>query len=441
VCEQSVDLFALRAAEKGLLIYLHLDPALPRVVLGDAPRLRQVLANLLGNAVKFTEQGEVALRVMPAADVPGQVHLMVADTGVGVPQDQLEHVFGAFAQVDSTPRRRHGGTGLGLAICRELVQRMEGRIWLESVEGQGSTFHAVVQLAPAADESTLVPTAVDTAAPTEAARGPCLILEPEAGLSAALVDLATAAGHAEVSVVTELPRQAPAVAARLLCRAELLESRAVELPQGLHVVALMPVTGLAARLDRLRAMGVSAYVLMPPKLADLSHPARLDADGGRAMALHSTASCAETPAEACATTPIVPAADGDLTGAPRLLLVDDSVDNRQLVQAFLRGQPWQVDEACDGASAVAAAQALRYDLILMDIQMPGMDGYAAIQAIRASEGASGRLPSPIVALSAHTAQEDIDRAHASGCDAYLAKPLRKSALLECIARMQDTTGR
>ncbi|HAZ61784.1 MAG TPA: hypothetical protein DCY89_09460 [Gammaproteobacteria bacterium] len=417
VCEQSVELFALRAAAKGLIIYLHLDPAVPVWVCGDAPRLRQVLTNLLGNAVKFTERGEIALRVARAEDAEQgtQVHFRVSDTGVGVPSDQLEHVFGAFAQVDATPGRRHGGTGLGLAICRELVQRMGGRIWLESEQGVGSTFHALIDLPPAPSVMT-----AGSEHGGGGVHGPCLVVEPATGLGAALADLARAAGHAPVRVLPSFAdlRQAAAFGdERLICRAALLDDSVATLPPGLRVLALVDGHRLGACLERLKAFHVVEYLVMPATLADFTRPRSVDEP-------RPTAAPAATET-----------ASLELANGPprRLLLVDDSADNRQLVRAFLRGQAWEVTEAADGAEAVALAVASRYDLILMDIQMPGMDGYAATAAIRSAEQSADRTAMRIVALSAHTAQEDIERALSAGCDAYLVKPLRKASLLDCLS--------
>jgi len=421
VCEQSVDLFALRAAEKGLLLYLHLDPDLPAQVRGDASRLRQVLTNLLGNAVKFTEHGEVALRVRRATGTTGdgRVALMVSDTGVGVPSSQIEHVFGAFAQVDATPRRRHGGTGLGLAICRELVQRMDGRIWLESEEGVGSTFHALVDLPPEDPTGDASPACLGVA-------GSCVVVEPSPGFAGALADLARAAGHAPVRVLAALDglqvtdaEQATGI--RLVCRDMLLGAQAAALPPGVRVLALVDGHRLGARLERLRTLGVGEYLVMPPRLGEFCQPRSVQ----------------DLRPDAVAQGEAQTAVDVDASTRYHLLLVDDSPDNRQLVCAFLRGQAWAITEATDGTEAVAAAAQMRFDLILMDIQMPGMDGYAAAQAIRRDERSAGRPAVRMVALSAHTAQDDIDRALAAGCDAYLVKPLRKAALLECLANTAE----
>jgi signal transduction histidine kinase/CheY-like chemotaxis protein len=423
LCEQAVDLFALRAAEKGLCLYAHLDPALPERVLGDAPRLKQVLCNLLGNAVKFTDRGEVGLEVRPVAtaEAPDRVLFQVVDTGMGVPADQLEAVFGSFAQVDGTPGRRHGGTGLGLSISRELVDRMDGRLWLSSELGVGSVFHAEIALPPVSDG--LSPTAPLAAS---AELDDVLIIEPSERLRAALAALVTSAGARHVRALGTATEASPP--SLILARLPALEELASSWP-GVPRLALIAGVRLAATLRELQALGVERFVVQPAKRSDLLQP-----------------SCVTSLAAQDALPPVSPELERpqeDAAAGIPLLLVDDSADNRLLVQAFLKGRGWAIAEAVDGASAVEAAASGRYAVILMDIQMPGMDGYAATRAIREAEAKAGRRPARILALTAHTAQEDLDRTLAAGCDAYLGKPLRKAALLAELARLSsagDSSG-
>lgn len=418
LCEQCVDLFALRAAEKGLLLYACLDPELPEWVLGDPARLRQVLCNLLGNAVKFTDTGEVSLWVKRLESGGERVAFEVRDTGIGVPEDQLEAVFGSFTQVESGASRRHGGTGLGLSICRELVARMQGRLRLDSRLGEGSVFHAEVALpecpGPEVTDSALA--AAPGLAREQLAR--VWVIEPSTGLNQALCKLLHRAGAGEVQGFAQPPDDAVhALPTLLVARLDTLTELHGHRP-GVPRMALLEGLTLSKGLARCRELGVSYYAVQPPKRSDVCFPQRIAAD---AVAVHQ------------ATDPSVATADRP---ERRLLLVDDSEDNRLLVKAFLKSEPWIIDEASDGAMAVHMAAQGRYDLILMDIQMPGMDGYAAAAAVRADEAAAGRPRTPMLALSAHTASEEVARAMASGCDACLSKPLRKLVLLSALAAIK-----
>lgn len=288
--ERAAEILAARAREKGLGLSHDVAPDVPRLAVGNPTRLRQVLLNLVGNAVKFTERGEVRVSVRrdPAPDEPDRLRFSVADTGIGIPPDKLESIFERFTQVDSSTTRRYGGSGLGLAICKRLVELMGGRIAVESRVGRGSTFSFTLSLA-----------------------------------------------------------QAPAKAAG---------------PAGPEPAAARPPD---ARLH--------------------------------------------------------------------LLLVDDSADNRTLVQAYLKQLPYRIEEAEDGATAVEKFKAGRYDLVLMDMRMPVMDGYQATRAIRAWEAEQGRSATPIIAFTASAREEDERKSLEAGCTAHLAKPIRKTALLDALA--------
>jgi PAS domain S-box-containing protein len=299
--DHAMETLSARAQQKGLALRSQIDPAVPRAMVGDPLRLRQVLLNVIGNAIKFTETGSIALHIAcEAADGDsGAIHFAISDTGIGIPADKLRSIFEEFSQVDSSTTRKYGGTGLGLAISRRLVEMMNGRIWAESAPGSGTTFHFIVRMA----------------------------------LQDAPQD-----------------RKAPA----------------------------------------------------QPADATAAEPAAIH----RARAL-------------------------------RILLAEDSEENRGLVAAYLRKTPHVLDVAENGARALEMFRVRKYDAVLMDLQMPVMDGYSAARAIRQLERDSHRARTPILALTANAFSEDAEQSRAAGCDEHLTKPIRRATLLaflDAIAR-------
>jgi CheY-like chemotaxis protein len=287
--EKVTEMVAVRAHEKGLALVCEIAPKVPTDLVGDPTLLSQVLLNLVGNAIKFTESGEVALRVTPDADssVPGAVRFTISDTGIGIPGEKLGAVFERFTQADSSTTRRYGGSGLGLTISKRLVELMGGRIWVESEVGKGSVFSFAVPL------------------------------EIWAG----------------------------------------------------------------ARRQAAVAVGAGPEPPLP--------------------ALH-------------------------------ILLVEDSADNRTITLAYLQDSPYRVEIAENGAIACEKFTAGQYDLVLMDRQMPVMDGLTATRAIREWEQANHRPPTPIIALTAAALKGDQEQCVSAGCTAYLTKPIKQEVLLQAI---------
>ncbi|HYM07335.1 MAG TPA: ATP-binding protein [Terriglobales bacterium] len=284
---------SLRARQKGLELDCRIHPDTPQVIAGDPVRLRQILMNLVGNAIKFTEQGEVTVQVEPHAGGEGEIwlHFRVADTGIGIPAAKQAAIFDAFIQADGSTARRYGGTGLGLTISRRLVEMMRGRIWMESEVGRGTTIHFTACFG--AGEAAPAPEDVEPAA--------------------------------------------------------------------------SPVPAIA---------------------------------GERALAI---------------------------------LLVEDNVVNQKLAVNLLAKQGHRVTVAKNGHEALAASDQHRFDIVLMDVQMPEMDGFEATRAIRAREqGTAGHLP--IIAITAHAMKGDCDRCLEAGMDGYISKPINTSALFHAIER-------
>jgi signal transduction histidine kinase/DNA-binding NarL/FixJ family response regulator len=288
VVARAAELVGIRAAEKGLAIESEIAPDVPPWLSGDPVRLRQVLINLLGNALKFTETGKLTVRIArdPEGSDPAALRVGVSDTGIGIPQDKLETIFESFSQADSSTTRKYGGTGLGLSISKKLVEAMGGRIWVESTVGSGSTFYFTAKL-----------------------------------------------GVAEAR---------PEVAAEPM------------------------------------------------------------------------------------------AAAGGVRAPLRILVADDSEDNRFVIRAYLKGTPYVLDFAEDGAIALEKLKTRAYDLALVDVHMPAMDGYTVVREFRDFESAHGRPALPVLALTADAFKEAIEKSLAAGFNRHLAKPIRKAALLQAI---------
>ena len=419
--EQSADIYALKTAAKGLELAVCVMPEVATRVKGDPARLRQVVLNLIGNALKFTERGEIAVTVERGRrhQGPEWVRFAVRDTGIGIPVDKQQQIFASFTQVDSSTTRKYGGTGLGLTISRKLVEMMGGNIWVESREGAGSTFVFEVPFAPAATPAVSPPPAV--------LPGTAVIVDDNASARACLA-------VALRSHVADIVEAADAAAARaavgnrapgplwIFCDARLgsadghllAAELAATLPSA-RIVMLLESAALGSGIERVRARDGLAFLVKPVKRRELAEVVAASARAETAARLGGTA-----PAPAAA-------------ARKRLLLVEDNPDNRLLIRSYLKKEPFDVDEAENGALAVACAGRQRYDLILMDVQMPVMDGHAATRAIRDHEAATGLPPVPVIALTAHAVKEDLEKSLAAGCTAHLTKPIKKQVLLDALA--------
>ena len=426
--EESVDLLSVRAAEKRLELSAEIDPTVPRWIRGDDTRLRQVLVNLLGNAVKFTAAGEVALTVKPVVEdeVPS-LHFSVRDTGCGIPADRMDRLFRAFSQVDASTTRKYGGTGLGLAISKRLTEIMGGRIWVDSVADQGSTFQFVLPLhaVPALEQR------VEIGWP---------------GKSALIVDdnetnrriYATQLRHWGMNVVAV--ESAFEALERLrqhdfdLCMVdfEMPEMTGLELAQQIAELGIAPGT----RIVLCSSSGITQKELQgeretAPFHAYLTKPSRTDH-------LREVIARLLNGSGAPLTRRAAPDVDGALAKQHplRILLAEDNVVNQKVGVALLSRLGYQPDVVANGLEVLAAVQRQTYDVILMDIQMPEMDGLEASRQItRDYEGAQRPR---IIALTANVFKSDHDKCLEAGMEGFLGKPLDlgtlREALLQCSTR-------
>ncbi len=431
-----LDTLGLRAHEKGLELAARIAPEVPALLIGDPLRLRQILLNLLGNATKFTERGEVQLTVDPAHS-PGtiahdavMVRFTVKDTGIGIAKDQLDRIFSNFSQADSSTTRKYGGTGLGLAITKRLVEMMGGAIQVESEPGRGSTFSFTIRFR--VEKGAIRRTAE---VPSELSGMHVIVADGSAMNRALLNEMLTDCG-ARVTAVdsgdalleeVERARLANDPYQLILVAAHLPEGDGFQLARMMDsrmdgracLILMLTSNDLTSQLQRLREAGLPHHLVKPIKRADLMSTI------ARAIAPHAAA-----PQPAFVT-----------NGATnhqrplRILLADDSGDNRALIAAFLKDSPYTVDGVENGARAVEQFKTGNYDLVLMDLQMPVMDGDEATREIRRFERENLRPRTPIVALSAAVFSESVAQSLAAGCDAHIGKPVRRAMLLDAIQRL------
>ena len=410
VVDEVMVLLAPNAMKKGLELAAVVDPAIPPRILGDPQRTRQVLTNLVGNALKFTHQGEVRLHAeLLSEDERGyRLAIAVEDSGIGIDADAVEGLFQPFTQADASVTRQYGGSGLGLAICRGLVEGMGGTIGVESEPGRGSTFHFTLHCAP----DTLTPR------PDPLLEGRRVVVwEARDTLREGIVAALRRWGVEAHGCTDEAGWRALADDAELLLRGlpegeEEAAVRALEFIGVTQPLGLLAATFERARLDQLAAEGARFALSKPIRFAALREELkRLWSD---------------RPEPAAATTGDAPAKGLSLSGL-RILVVDDNEVNRLLATTLLANRGVQVAEAESGEEAVRmVVEGPRFDAILMDIQMPGMSGIEATEEIRRRQ-TTGE-PTPIIALTAHALPHEREQFLASGMEDFLSKPLSEKDL-------------
>jgi CheY-like chemotaxis protein len=427
---QTAQALAIRAAEKGLELACRIAPDLPDGLIGDQGRLRQVVVNLVGNAIKFTHHGEVILNVERHSTTDGEVvlHFSVRDTGEGIPPDKQAKIFESFTQADSSTTRRFGGTGLGLTISRQLVQLMKGRIWVESAPGDGSTFHFTAAFGvqdqkaqPPAELSSLQGMRVLIVDDNVTNRRILQELLESWGMSPAT------AGGADAAL-DEMKRAADSGAPHRLALLDLMMpgvdglelARQIRMDPRLSDCALIMISSAAEPGDaeRRRELGVARCLTKPVVQSDLLD-AVVEVMGARTVDLVLARTPSMTPS---ATRPGL-----------RILLAEDGAVNQRVAVGLLRNQGHSVVVANDGEEAVAALDQQPFDVVLMDVQMPKMDGLEATQAIRRKEQSSGRR-TPIIAMTASAMKGDRERCLEAGMDSYVSKPIDLRQLNEALER-------
>jgi two-component system, sensor histidine kinase and response regulator len=420
---------AFRAHSRGLELACHIAPDTPDALIGDSDRLRQVVVNLVGNAIKFTERGEVVLDVRLESQSSGEaeLHFVVRDTGVGIPPDKLGLIFEPFSQADTSTTRKFGGSGLGLAISKRLVEMMGGRLWAESQLGYGSQFHFTARFPLAggsAARRTVQPGVV---------RGRRVLIVDDNRTNRLILDEmlrnwgmepTAVAGVREALAEMRQAQQANCPFDLVLTDVNMPEQDGFHLAEQIRqdprlggtVIIMLTSGGRPGDVARYEKLGVAAYLMKPIQQSEL-----FDAIGTALGVSVSEDEGVELPARE---------AWGEL-GRLRILVAEDSLVNQKLAVAVLEKHGHQVVVANNGKEAVATLDSQDFDLVLMDVQMPEMDGFDATAVIRAKEQQTGGHI-PIVAMTARAMTGDRQQCLEAGMDDYVSKPVRRQQLFEAI---------
>ena len=418
-----------RAHQKGLELIYEVQPEVPEVLLGDPGRIRQILVNLIGNAIKFTEHGEIFVNVVEQSQGSATpvLHFAVKDTGIGIPIEKQGKIFEAFSQADGSMTRKYGGTGLGLTICARLAEMMGGRVWVESQPGQGSTFHFTVKLAlqdmtspratPIQPEQLLdLPVLIvdDNFTNRRVLHGmltrwgmrPTAVEGGRAALEA--LDIAKSTGHSFPLIL--LDGQMPNMDGFAL-------AERIHKDPGMTAVTIMMLTSAGHLGDaaRCRELGVSAYLVKPIRQTEL-----LDA-------ICQVLNKAAMKNKLLVTRHTL----HEDKHHSRILLAEDNAVNQTLVVRLLEKRGYSVMVAGNGREVMQALESSQFDVVLMDVQMPGMNGFEATAAIRAKEKVTGGHL-PIIAMTAHALKGDQERCISAGMDGYVSKPIRTGELYSMI---------
>jgi signal transduction histidine kinase/CheY-like chemotaxis protein/streptogramin lyase len=426
----TLKLLALRADQKGIELTCDIRPEVPEVVVADPTRLRQIITNVIGNAIKFTARGEVGLEVALESRTrdQAQLHFVVRDTGIGIAPEKQKLIFEAFSQADGSTARMFGGTGLGLTISSRLASMMGGRIWVESELGKGSRFHFAVQVGTAGGAVSIEPPER-----VQLAGLPVLVVDDNLTNRRILGDMLrrwgmqpelASSGAEAMTMLQQAERSGPGFAL-LLVDAEMPDMDGFTLVErirqqaDLRKITIMMLTSAGQRGDaaRCRQLGIAAYLVKPIVQSQLLE-AILNVLGARAQGAHPV--------------PLVTRHSlREGQRSLRVLLAEDNAVNQVLASRLLEKHGHTVVVASNGRKALEALERQKFDLVVMDVSMPEMDGFEAAAAIRAREGGTGSHI-PIIAMTAHAMKGDRERCLAAGMDAYVSKPIQVNELFEAI---------
>jgi PAS domain S-box-containing protein len=434
--ESAADILAMRAKEAGTELICHIKPGVPEALVGDPFRLRQIIVNLTANAIKFTQEGQVTVSVETQEEEGSTVllHFTVSDTGIGISPDKMGTIFESFKQAEGSTTRRYGGTGLGLTISKQLVERMGGRIWVDSEMGKGSSFHFTALFESRGGEAAEVSQMRDL----DLSGFPVLIVDDNVTTRLVLKEMTSSWGLESAEAADEkdaLAKIKKAFEAKKPYRVLLLDSQLVG-EDGFEVAKRVKKTRYGANLEIILLMsigkkgdaaqcakfGISGYLVKPVKQSELWDAIMMALGLGR-------------PTDETAplmTKYAIQEAEERLS----ILVVEDNPVNQKVAVRMLEKRGHHVDVASNGREALEAIDRERVDLVLMDVQMPDMDGFEATGHIRDKEkGNGGHIP--IIAMTAHAMKGDRERCLAAGMDDYIPKPIREAALFSAIQNLAN----
>jgi len=446
--EKVCDILAIRAHKKGIELVDHISPNVPVGLIGDSYRMRQILVNLIGNSIKFTDKGEVVLNIKLAEEEGYKCEtesedgvcllFSVKDTGVGIPKEKQKDIFESFKQADSSTTRKFGGSGLGLSISKRLVDLMGGKMWVKSEEDKGSEFFFTVHF------------------DAQKAKKPRVFIEPEEvdvrGISALIVDdnatnrlilreiltawdadvMEASGGEEAISIIKSsrkkgnnfrlvlLDRRMPSVDGFKVAEAIREDKKSEETTTVMMLTSDYRINDL----NRIDKLGISCYLVKPIKRDELKNAILTTLGLWKAKKKKKE---------------IEKVKAIDLP-AMKILLVEDTEDNRLLIKAFLQKSAVEIDEAENGKIAFEKFKKNVYDLVLMDMQMPIMDGYTATRKIRMWEKRVRAREAPIIALTAYALKGDAEKSLDAGCNTHVSKPVKMETLVEVLKEFADKLG-
>ncbi len=425
VIEDAVEIYDIKAAENDVELISHVDPKSDTKRTGDPARLRQIILNLISNAIKFTDSGYILVTLQDSHT--DEVQISVTDTGIGIPEEKLQAIFASFTQADSSTTRKYGGTGLGLTISKRLVEMMDGRIWVESEEGVGSTFSFSVNL-PVNKSATKNDLLICGFLKDKT----ILVLDGSQQNRTKVNNILHAFGAKCTESEKCLPQEElydndsgkskydyillDYKILRQFCEEEVKAVK--EADPDTKIIAMLGSVSLHQKINKINELELDSYLTKPIKQSELLHVFSNKAEKKEESHLDKEQIDSET--------------DTTSVDEKRILLVEDNEDNRLLVRTYLKKLPYIIDEAENGMIAVDMYRENTYNLILMDVQMPIMDGHEATRTMRVLEAEGGRPVTPIIALTAHAIKEEIDKCMDAGCDTHVGKPIKKSTLIGVI---------
>ncbi len=425
--EEATDIYSLKTDERGIELICQIGADVPVWVKGDPGRIRQIILNLLGNAIKFTERGEIVIRLQKASaqDDSTLLHFSVSDTGIGIPESKLEAIFGSFNQVDTSTTRKYGGTGLGLTISKRLAEIMGGEMWVESQQGKGSTFYFTIRVKEGE------PVGEFPSSPPDLKGRRVLIIDDNATNRLILRETLESRGVVVVegedgpsgikAYKSAVQQGKPFDIILSDCHMPGMDgfdvASAIKKEGGnTKTVLMLSSSKLTRDLEKARQCEIGGYLVKPVKSEELFKAV----SGFLDVSPISDSQYLNTIEQK------------SFVGCAPILLVEDNEDNRLLINAYLKKTTFEIEEAENGQVAVEKFKKGQYSLVLMDVQMPVKDGHTATREIRQWEQENGREPTPIIALTAHAVKEDMEKSIEAGCNSHLTKPIKKATLLQMI---------